>query len=284
MTRLFNLPAFLSLSLLLLSPILVSAGERGGYGPVYPVVQQISNDVRLVELTPEVAVEQIRGASAVARLQKIMARHPEVFAKSRKRWLERGYTPTQEVFIERTVRRGAGNGDITLTQTSGESNAEGEILFWSYDGPGYTWQGTIYVEVYADNSASMWDGQIDTSSDEHPWIFQEMTWSGGGSGPEGPENRVKRFGPPPLPGHLARTGGIQLAVNRQPDFRSHNGPGILPVRSFYDWAVCWRAGVVSGCTTAAVGCMRVKAGWPACFGLWCVGAEIGSAIGCAMMP
>jgi hypothetical protein len=47
-------------------------------------------------------------------------------------------------------------------------------------------------------------------------------------------------------------------------------------------AVCWRNAVVGGCTTAAIGCIRVKVAWPACFATWCIGAEVGGAVACAL--
>jgi len=275
--------SLLTAALLLLSRP-AAADHHGKAGPIYPVVEQISPDVRLVRLTPEVAVEQIRGASAISHLNKLIARNPEAFAKARQNWARRGYTPTQEVFIERTVRNSQGiidpSDELHRTQSSGESNAEGEILFWSYDGPGYTWQGTIYVEVYADNTASVWEGQIDTSTEDHPWNFQEMTWSGSGGGYNGPDDQeMRKPAPPPLPGHALRSIGVHLAVNREAAFGSGNG--ILPV-GFHNWAVCWRSWVVGGCTTAAIGCIRVKVAWPACFATWCIGAEVGGAIACAL--
>jgi hypothetical protein len=239
---------------------------------VFPVVQQISDDVRLVRISPEIAVEQLRGSAALAHLRALQSRRPEAFRKSHELLRGQGHDVTNEVFVERTLRTTGGTAGtkdpFSLTDSS-EHKAEGEIVFWSYAGSGYTWQGTIYLEVYSTGAAATWDGQIDTSSSDHPWVWHQKTWEGTIG-----RNQDIESSEPPLP-------GVYLVVDRMVADHSETGRIIHPV-SFYNWATCWRAGVVSGCTAAAIGCMRVTAAWPACFGTWCVGAEIGSAIGCAL--
>jgi hypothetical protein len=265
--------------------VTTTAVAQPSHGAIYPIVEQINGDVRLVRMSVDVAVEQIRGQTAATHLRSLLSRRPEAFVRSREVLRSRGHESTEEVFVERTLRRLSGvKGDASpnqYVQSSSEQNADGEIVFWSYDGPGYTWQGTIYVETYSDGAAATWDGQIDTSTEDHAWVWHENTWSSEG----GPRDKdpVGRDAEPPRPGETTR--GIQLASHRllSVDASGPTFSGIVPVRfDLATWADCWRTGVVTGCTTAAVGCMRVKAGWPACFALWCLGAEIGSAIGCAL--
>ncbi|HYK05477.1 MAG TPA: hypothetical protein VE974_27240 [Thermoanaerobaculia bacterium] len=241
---------------------------------VFPVVEQISDEVRLVRISPEIAVEQIRGSAALAHLRHLQSQRPEAFRKSTEVLRKRGHEATAEVFVERTLRTAGGMTDeehpFGLTQSSAEQSAQGEIVFWSYDGPGYAWQGTIYLEVYATGAAATWDGQIDTGSSSHPWVWHEKTWQGTVGRHQDTESTE-----PPQPG-VYLVAQQSISADDRPD-RDTQRVG------FYNWAVCWRQGVVAGCTTAAIGCMRVKAAWPACFGMWCVGAEIGSGIGCALL-
>lgn len=240
---------------------------------VFPVVEQISDEVRLVRISPEISVEQLRGSAAHAHLRNLQSRRPDAFRKSAEVMRGRGHAPTAEVFVERTLRTAGGipNEDhpFSLTQSSSEGSAQGEIVFWSYDGPGYAWQGTIYLEVYATGAAATWDGQIDTGSASHPWVWHQKTWEG----TIGRHQEIESNEPP-------QPGVYLLAATLTPaDGKTDRN---IQRVTFYNWAVCWRQGVVAGCTAAAIGCMRVKVAWPACFGTWCVGAEIGSGIGCAL--
>jgi hypothetical protein len=246
---------------------------------IQPIVQQISPDVRLIKYGNGVQVEQLKGDAALAHLQNLIARHPRAFAASRSDMAKRGFHPSKTVFVERTYREVSDRNKrpghpYELAQTSGEQNSDGEIDFWSYDGPGDSWQGTIYMEIYSDGAASTWDAQIDTSTQDYPYNWVTNTWSYEGN--DGPIDRTALPEKPPLPGSVSRAAAIQFAAWRP-------GQPVVPVLfNWYNWSVCWRAGVLSGCTTAAVGCLRSAAAWPACFGLWCVGAEIGSGIGCAV--
>lgn len=169
------------------------------------------------------------------------------------------------------------NGDrgktspYSLIQTSSESSAEGEIDFWSYDGPGDTWQGSIYMEVYG-QGASTWDGEIDTGSEDYPWDWYNKTWESRDECPPFCPINMK----PLLPGDMTN-GAIQLASAR------HGGGDIQLIWNGWTWwADCWRKAVVGGCAGAAITCLRVKAEWPACFAFRCVGIEIGAGIGCAL--
>lgn len=250
---------------------------------VMPAVTQLNPDVRLVQFRSGASVEQLTGAAALAHLKNLIARHPKAFAASRANMAARGFIPTNTVFVERTFlpvssRSSRKQSIYSLVQTSSEQNSDGEIVFWSYDGPGDTWQGTIYMNVYADAAASTWDGQIDTGTQDYPWNWVTQTWGNDGVPLEQQQASAPRPPGPPLPGMFSRAAAIQLAAYRP----GHSN--IYPVRiNWYAWADCWRAGVIAGCTTAAAGCIRVRAGFPACFGLWCLGAQIGTGISCAVL-
>lgn len=269
----------LSLSLVLnLQPAraldVVTQVSPGRTTQAFPLVEQISDEVRLVRISPEISVEQLRGSAALAHLRSLQSRRPDAFRKSSEVMRGRGYEATAEVFVERTLRTAGGSTDkdsgFSLTQSSSEQSAQGEIVFWSYNGPGYTWQGTIYLEVYATGAAATWDGQIDTGSASHPWVWHQKTWEG----TIGRHQDIESNEPP-------QPGVYLLVANQLAPADGKTDRNIQRV-TFYNWAVCWRQGVVAGCGAAAIGCMRVKVAWPACFGTWCVGAEIGSGIGCAL--
>ncbi len=245
------------LSLILAAALVSSPGNQ-----IFPVVHQLRDDIRLVQLSPEKAVEQMTGQAARLHIQNLMSRQPQAFAASRSVLTERGYVPTDHFYVERTISlagKKRDNGDIQFAYS--ESNADGEIDIWSWDdGNPDTWEGTIYVEVYRDGSASTWDGQIDDSTTEYPWIWYKETWEKPGGGGPKPIRMV-----PPLP-----TNGIQLVSS---DYQ---------LAGFYEWAECWRAAVLGGCGAAALVCLRKGPEFPACFGFTCVGVEIGSAITCAL--
>lgn len=104
---------------------------------IRPVVQDITPEVRLIKFSPDVAVEQLRGSTALNHLRSVMARRPEAFQKAVEEMQAKGFKATQEVFVERTLdtRLLKGKKSVTspysLIQTSGESNSQGEIVFWS---------------------------------------------------------------------------------------------------------------------------------------------------------
>ena len=245
------------LSLILAAALVSSPGNQ-----IFPVVHQLRDDIRLVQLGPETAVEQMKGQAARSHIRNLMSRQPQAFAASRSLLTERGYVPTDQFYVERTINlagKKQDKGDIQFAYS--ENNADGEIDIWSWDdGNPDTWEGSIYVEVYRNGSASTWDGQIDDSRTDHPWIWYRETWEKPGGGGPKPIRLA-----PPLP-----MNGIQLV---SADYQ---------LAGFYEWAVCWRGAVINGCAGAAVGCLRMGPQWPGCFGFLCVGAEIGGAMSCAL--
>jgi len=245
------------LSLILAAALVSSPGNQ-----IFPVVHQLRDDIRLVQLGPETAVEQMKGQAARSHIRNLMSRQPQAFAASRGLLTERGYVPTDHFYVERTINLAGKKRDKDDIQFAySENNVDGEIDIWSWDdGNPDTWEGSIYVEVYRNGSASTWGGQIDDSRTDYPWIWYRETWEKPGVG--GPR-QIRLVPPKP-------TNGIELV-------RGDN-----ELASFYNWAECWRRAVVGGCTAAAIGCKRMGPAWPECFGFICVGVEIGSAIGCAI--
>ncbi len=237
-------------------------------------VRTLKEGVQLVRITEDLAVEKLTGDAALAHLLNLMSRKPEVFEHARRNAREKGWSATDTVYVERTIRFsnfGASrydDGSWSPTDYS-ESNAEGEIVLWSSDdGNNNTWEGTIYMEIYSNGAAATWQGQIDASITTYPWIWYHKMWERPPIGQQGSLDE-----PPPLPGSLP---GVTFAVlNRTTAAQS----GYTAV-GFYSWAKCWRACVVTGCGTAALGCIASGPGWPACFGWWCLGAEVSCGIGC----
>jgi hypothetical protein len=246
---------------------------------ISPVVQQINPDVRLIQYSNGASVEQLKGEAAYKHLQNVMSRHPQAFLAARKEMEKRGYLhPTMTVFVERTLRSVHDSGSqqaqpYSLTQTSGESNADGEIDFWSYDSADSVWAGTIYIELYSTGDASTWDGELDESTTDYPWNWTTETWAGTGGGGGGPKQvKLTR---PPMPGDLTRAAGIMPA-----SLRNGHGDNML-VFDWLGWSECWRGGVIGGCSGAAVACLRVGPAWPGCWGAVCAGVEVGTGITCA---
>jgi hypothetical protein len=256
----------------------IDGGDQQSHD-VYPVVQVVNSEIRLVKISRDVTVEQLTGVTARQHLEKLKASRPQAFKASDARMRALGHREPGEVFVERTLRTTAskgtgapGNSPYRLADTS-ESNSEGEIDFESWDGPGWTWQGNIYVSVYGYGD-SVWSGEIDTDSTDYPWDWVDQTYASPDCSPHcGPDNQGRLS--PPRPGEMTR-GMVQLAKLSHGPIRSVNWD------DWYNWSTCYRTGVLAGCGSAATGCWHAKGGWAPCWALWCVGAEIGSAIGCAL--
>ena len=236
-------------------------------------------DVVRVQLSEGVFAERLSGAAALAHLRNLMSRHPSAMTASRANLTGRGFAPTDVVYVERTIRLASDGSEqygssFSLAQDSGESNSDGEILFWSWDdGDDATWEGTIYMEMYSNGAASTWDGQINASNSQHDWVFYQKTWTSGSGGPRPVDFRTPGEAPP-LPGRVPQVGYAVLSSG------ADHGSSPNVTVSWMGWAVCWRSCVVTGCGTAAVGCIRVGPGWPGCFAAWCIGAEIFCGVGC----
>jgi len=215
-------------------------------------------------------VEKLTGAAARNHLLNLLARRPQAFAAAREEFQRSGWKETDYVYVERTLASAEGDGrapgsDVVLAAVS-ESNNQGEIVIWSADdGNNATWEGSIYFEVYSTGAASTWDGQIDVSTTEHPWLWYRKTWE--------KQPRPRQVS---NEGILGASHGFELAVQRGPEQLS---PG-SQLADFYGWAQCWRACVVGGCTTAAVACRLSGPLWAGCFAAWCVGVEVGCGVTC----
>lgn len=207
----------------------------------------------------------------------------EAFKAARKALEARGYRPTQQVYVERTVRlasnrSGKPGAGIVAAQDYSEQSGEGEIIFWSWDdGNDNTWEGSVYVEVYSNGDAATWEGQIDASNEDHEWVYYQMTWSGGPGG--GGDPLPVGLEAPPLPSRNAYPSPTLAAW---PPPSASSGSMYLPV-DWSSWAKCWRACVVGGCITVAFGCIASGPLWPACFGWGCVGMELGCGVTCYLL-
>ncbi|MGH9422516.1 MAG: hypothetical protein ACRD3J_21245, partial [Thermoanaerobaculia bacterium] len=165
----------------------------------------------VIQFANGVSVEQTRSQAARGHLEAVKMRHREAFAASRAEMLARGYVPSGDVFVERRYHktpirkqsnrnpRESNDSQYHLVQTSSEENADGEIIFESYEGPGVTWQGTIYVEFYSNGLSATWNAQIDTSSQDYPYTWISKTWSYEGNGDP---LMIRSLPNPPLPGAI----------------------------------------------------------------------------------
>lgn len=236
-----------------------------------PPVVQVSKGVQLVKLSDELAIEKLTDDAALTHFWNLLSRRPEAFVEARRVIAQRGWRTTDRVYVERTIvtttsHPTPGNGAQALLAAYAEGSAQGEITIWSADdGNSSNWEGTIYMEVYSDGAASTWQGQIDVSTTSYPWIWYQKTWE------KQPIDKQASFDLPPSGASVAPAaflgsygvpGDYRLAVN------------------WINWANCWRAGVIGGCTGAAVACRFSGPAWPGCFGAWCVGVEVGSGITC----
>jgi len=228
-------------------------------------------DVQLVRSGPETLVQRLEGVAALEHLQNVRSRNPSAFSKASASLRERGFKATNRIYVERTLRVASNarpmNADgMRLAQDYSESNSEGEILFWSWnDGDDNTWEGEIYVEIYSNNDASTWEGQIDSSNEDHEWIYYQETW-------QKPREEFQSF-----KGFLSPRRRVLPAVI-SPDTAPYLSR--LQTAGWLQWADCWRQEVIAGCTGAAIGCIATDGGWPACWGATCVGVEVASAIAC----
>lgn len=248
--------------------------------PTQNVVTSNPGAYELTKINNELAVERLQGTAALAHLENIKSRNPKAFAQARKNLLNRGFRPTNRVYVERTVRLVSGRptrepGKALPVQDYSETNEDGEIAFWSWDdGDDGTWEGTIYVEVYSTGDASTWEGQIDATTEDHDWIYNQMTWEKPGVG----DDPIRaRWQPSPGPNSRGRIVPASLPVGPQGLQRGNPVPA-----GWIEWAECWRACVVGGCAAAALHCRFTNGAWPACWGAACVALEVGCAITCAL--
>jgi hypothetical protein len=223
-------------------------------------------EIREVKISEDLRIQEMTGQAALDHLYNVLSRKPKAFSTARKSLASRGFLPTEKVYVERTVR-------LVSPASLSDTSPDGEIVFWSWDdGDDGTWEGAIYVEVYSSGAASTWEGQLDVSTQDYPWIEVHKTWEGGAGGGGGP--LPVSFNGPPLPGSL-----VHVTPAVQSTGALAGSTSYMPA-SFYQWARCWRGCVVTGCTAAAIGCLATGPAWPGCFGFWCVGTEVGCAIGC----
>lgn len=256
--------------------VIAFAQPPAHFPEVIKALEASPGDVQLVKLGGDVWVERLTGVAALAHLNNLRSRRPKAFANSGKTLRQRGFTPTDHVYVERTLRLASSDTSATapgfgLAQTYSEQNASGEIVITSWtDGDDNTWEGQIYVEVYSDNDASTWEGQIDASDSNHDWVYYTKTWES----PDGPlQQEVSNpFGEAPM--------GKAVPAVISPETERLREGYRLARQSWLEWAYCWRQSVVAWCSAGAVGCVATNGGWAGCWGATCSGVLVGSAIGC----
>ena len=189
------------------------------------------------------SVQVLTGVEALNHLKNLQARRPQVFAKSSERLRARGWKPTENVVVVRTVRdslarRGGSNG-IVPAQTA--YTDEGEVVFWSWDdGDDGTWEGEMWAQRYSDAAEALSDAQADVRTEDQYVIWEDLVyWDSPTIRQEYQQVRENfRKASPFLLASLRPANGIQLAR--------------VDARQFVrDWMAC----TVVGCGGAAAGCV-----------------------------
>lgn len=241
-------------------------------------------DRRLTELPNGLYLEELSGESARRHLEQLMSRRPNAFANIS--LAAKGYIPTEHVVVQRISRiptqLGASQWNSFFTQTYEEYDAEGEIMFWSWDnGDDNTWEGVIWFEHYASGLAGTNEAQFDVSNEEHPMMWLDNTWesSGGGGDGDGDHELVEMVR---WSGPRCGTGvpGVRFA-----SLGTGSVTGTYALAAGFDWGSwgrCTGAWTVAGCSGAAVACIAAGPKWAPCFGFGCAGAFVAAAVGCAL--
>lgn len=98
----------------------------------------------LVRLNGERLVQVLRGVEALAHLQNLQSKRPEVFQKANARARMRGWRPTNTVLVMRTMRDSVASDEIRSVRQD-IYTSEGEVTFWSWDdGDDSTWEGQMF--------------------------------------------------------------------------------------------------------------------------------------------
>jgi hypothetical protein len=272
MFRSFRVAGFVFCALMMISP---GISAEGATDSVRHMGAPSSMDIRMIANNGSVAVEELRGAAALAHMQNLRSRRPAAFAKVAMSLRARGFVPTDIVYVQRTVRLASGGsgGSIAPQFASySESNSEGEITLWSWDdGDDRTWEGSIYVEKYGGESA-MAEGQLDVSTESWSWYYTDVVWE---SGPISPEYQDVRRQLSPRAEALQQPAAAAVTTPFNPPLTvymfAQEGGGRDWIQFFKDYRAC----VVGWCTGATVACLVSGPKWPLCWGGACVGAQIG---------
>ena len=218
------------------------------------------------------ATEVIDGHRARLHFAELKARYEDRFVDAGQAHESRGFWPTQQVVVFRTISyastAGTGeDGSSAVVPVTTVSTGDGEVVMHSWDdgNPG-TWEGTMYVQDYQTGNWAGYDVQYDITTEEVEPIYAESYGSGGP-------------GRDPFPVRLThpRSTGVKLAA------LSVGEKALIPIQcgmcNYYmiyhtDFGRCFSSGA-AGCVVA---CRLAGAGWPECAGA-CAG---GILVTCAL--
>jgi hypothetical protein len=196
-------------------------------------------------------VEVLTGKAALSHFKNLKAKSPKAFDKSVTHLQERGFTPTESVVVIRSIHTG-----IVPTQSSVETS-EGEIVFWSWtDGDPSTWEGSMYATKYATGQETVYDGQIDTPTNDVRWEYMSY---------DTPRQRYQTTQTQP------ENEGIYLLAS----LRSPRSAGIETIATSRPKIREWVGCVVGGCMALGMGCVLSGPLYPECVILGCAGTKAG---------
>lgn len=231
------------------------------------------------------AVERLVGEAARLHLQNLKTSKRAAFEKAGAHLRSRGYWPTDEVVVLRSIdlyARGAETRGI-LPASDTAATSEGEVVFVSWDdGDDRTWEGSVYMDEYNSTAEALFDGQIDTADPDLTPVWEETVYysSGGGGGdgdePVEPVQQV-RDQSARTPDFLvadASPFGVALLLR---DFSSR-GKEFTLTGSFGSHLRSWGACFAGGCAAAATTCAFLGPGWAKCSAAGCAGAAVGCAV------
>ena len=84
-------------------------------GDVTAASGQGSTEIELVAVNENVAIEKLRGREALSHLYNLFSRKPQAFEAARKDLEERGFRPTDTVYVERTIRLAGKRGPAAVS-------------------------------------------------------------------------------------------------------------------------------------------------------------------------
>lgn len=267
----------------------VLPGWAGGTTLVVPAASQEidvgcgTSDTDIVfDAARGVSIERFRGQAARTHLLNLMARHPAQFAKAHAAMSDRGATPTEEVFVLRSLALADPVTESSSTpglvpQSVVIGDASGEMVFWSWDdGDPNTWEGQIYVAHYAEQYEGIYDIQFVVASAPFSLSWASLVWQS--------HDPWNQFPDAAVDGGDSQGYDPELAMNRSFLSRaSQSQEGMLPLsggpsgppqdpRSQVYWD-CWINGVSDGCAYGVLACVVGAAlggvGFPVCVAVEC---------------
>lgn len=262
------------------APIPVEAGCAPAAGGA-AAASYVSDDGerQLMQVSQSLVIEKLTGQRAVDHFRRLREEKPQRFVGSGEALARRGYKPTREVIVYRTLNIAgqlapADREHLGLKMPSplfasdAYASSEGEIIFWSWDdGSDATWEGQTYVERYSDGAYANYDGQSSIASEDWYGVWTEQTSSGGGGGDGDCAECVIQ---------PTSNGGPAAFVPAVIGGSASPGSGRLDLRqaSYLSMWDGYLGCVVSRCAGCGVACAITGPGWPKCAGGCCVGMGI----------